>query len=158
MKTRQEIEEKYKWDLSSYVKDEQELENNLKYLKENSDKYKDFYGKFNDKAILLQYLKFDEEYTFVFYRTSSYIGHTLNTDTSNTKYINYMQRLEFISKRCGEASSYVSPQLNDLPDEYLKELIEDENLWKYKKFFNNILRNKPHKVSEQDAKLLSKMS
>ena len=33
MKKRNEIDAKYKWDLSCYVKDEQELESNLKYLK-----------------------------------------------------------------------------------------------------------------------------
>lgn len=158
MKKRNEIDEKYKWDLSCYVKNEEELKNNLKYLKDNAIKYKDFYGKFNDKKALKSYLKFDEEYTKVFYRTSSYIGHTLNTDTSDTKYINYSTQLEYISKACGEAGSYISPQLSDLPDYYLQELIEDKDLADYKRFFQNILRDKPHKINEHDSELLSKMS
>ena len=158
MKKRSEIDELYKWDLSSYVKDEQELKQNLQYLKDNAEKYKDFYGKFNNKQILKQYLKFDEEYTIKFYRTSAYIGHNLDTDMSSTKFINYSKQLELIAKICGEAGSYISPQLNDLEDAYINELIEDKELSDYKLFFKSILKNKPHKVSEQDSKLLSKMS
>ena len=158
MKKRNEIEAKYKWNLSCYVKDEEELKQNLNYLKQNANKYKDFYGKLGDKTALLEYLDFDEKYSDVFYRTGSYVSHTLNTDTSNTKYLNYTQQLEFISKDCSEASAYISPQLSELPNEYLQALIDDEKLWKHKRFFKQILRNKPHKVTEQDSQLLSKMS
>ena len=158
MKKRSEIEEKYKWDLSSYIKDEQELEDNLKYLKDNASKYKDFYGKFNDKKVLIQYLKFDEEYSKVFYRTISYISHTLDTDTSSTKFISLSKRIEYIAKECNEASAYISPQLSELDDKYLAELINDTELVNYKKFFEHILRDKPHKINEHDSELLSKMS
>ena len=158
MKKRSEIDAKYKWDLSSYVKDENELEENLKYLKENAEKYKNFYGKFNDKKVLKQYLKFDKEYTIIFYKTYSYVDHTLDTDTSNVKFINLSKKLEYIGKQCAEASAFVSPQLSELSEEYLKELIDDEELKNYKRFFQHILRDKPHKVSERDSELLSKMS
>ena len=158
MIARNEIDEKYKWDLSAYVKGESELEDNLKYLKENAHKYRSFYGKFNDKQALKEYLKFDEEYSLIFERTGAYIGHTLNTDTSNTKYINYTQQLEYIGKDCNEAGSYISSQLSDLPDDYLQELINDVELTVYQRFFNRILKNKPHKVDERDSELLSKMS
>ena len=57
MQKRCEIEEKYKWDLSSYIKDEAELKQNLKYLKENADKFKTYYGKLTDKQTLKEYLK-----------------------------------------------------------------------------------------------------
>ena len=142
MKKRNEIDEKYKWDLSCYVKDGAELEENFKYLTDNIARYKDFYGKFGNKEVLMQYLKFDEEYSSMLYRTSMFIGHTLNTDTSNTKFLNYTQRLEFISKDCSEASAYIAPQLSDLDDEYLNQLIKDPQLCEYRRFFKNILRNK----------------
>jgi len=158
MKRRSEIDDKYKWDLSSYVKNKNELEDNLKYLKNNAEKYKEFYGKFNDKNMLMQYLRFDKEYTIVFYKTYSFIEHTLDTDTSNVEFINLSQQLEYIGKQCSEASSFVSPQLSELSDEYLNELINDEQLKDYKRLFQHILRDKPHKVGERDSELLSKMS
>ncbi|MBQ7798661.1 MAG: oligoendopeptidase F family protein, partial [Clostridia bacterium] len=72
--------------------------------------------------------------------------------------INLSKRLEYISKECSEASAYISPQLSDLSDDYLKELIDDKELVVYKRFFEDILRNKPHKINERDSELLSKMS
>ncbi len=158
MKKRSEIDEQYKWDLSSYIKDEEELKSNLQYLKDNADKYKDFYGKFNDKNVLKQYLMFDKEYTIVFYKTYSFVDHTLDTDTSNVEFINLSKKLEYIGKQCAEASSFVSPQLSELSEDYLKELIDDEELKNYKRFFEHILRDKPHKIDERDSVLLSKMS
>ena len=158
MQKRCEIDNKYKWDLSSYIKDENELKQNLQYLKDNLVKYKEFYGKFEDKHVIRKYLSFDEEYSLVFYRTSAYISHILNTDTSDTKYINYIQQLEFISKECSEVGSYILPQLNNLSDKYLQELINDNELKNYKLFFKDILKNKPHKIDERDSELLSKMS
>ena len=46
MTKRSEINDKYKWDLSSYIKDEQMLKEEMDYLKNTYPTFKDFYGKF----------------------------------------------------------------------------------------------------------------
>lgn len=158
MKKRSEIEDKYKWDLSCYVKDEEQLKENLKYLKENIERFKAFYGKFNDKAELKKYLDLSEEFDKVLDVTSAYLYHSLDTDTSNTKFLDYIQEISYISKDLGEATAYVYPQLQELSDEYLQELINDANFKDYDLIFKDILRDKPHKISEYDSKFLSKMS
>ena len=158
MQTRNQIENKYKWDLSCFVKDEQELNKNLKWLKENIEKFKDFYGKLGDKNTLKQYLKFSQEYDNISDRTAQYIFNTLNEDTSNTKYINYSQQLSYIGKDLGEATAFIHPQMLEFSDDYLRDLIEDEQLCEYKRFFASIMKDKAHKISEYDAKFLSKMS
>ncbi len=158
MKTRSEIDAKYKWDLSCYVKDEQELENNLQYLKQNMQTYKKFYGKLGDIDTLKEFLEFDKEYDIVSSKTGMYIYNVLNTDTSSTKYLNYMQQLQYIGKECGEITAFVNPQMLDLSDEYLKELINNPQLKDYRRYFEGVLKSKPHKVSEYDAQFLSKMS
>ena len=158
MKTRNEIDNKYKWDLACYVKDEQELENNLNYLKQNMHTFKKFYGKLGDIEVLKEFLKFDYEYDNISSRTGCYIYNVLNTDTSNTKYLNYMQQLQYIGKECGEITAFVYPQMLELSDEYLNTLIADEQLKDYRRYFEGVLRDKPHKVSEYDAQFLSKMS
>ena len=59
---RSEVNDKYKWDLSSYIKDEQMLKEEMDYLRNTYPKFKDFYGKFNVKATLLNYLHLRDEY------------------------------------------------------------------------------------------------
>lgn len=158
MKKREEIDAKYKWDLSSYVSNCDELEKNLAWLKENMIKFKDYYGKFGDKNILKEFLKFDEEFTSIYEKTGSYIGHNLSVDDSNITFLKYSQQLDYISKDIGEITAFVQPQLDDLDEEYLKELIEDSELVDYRRLFEGILRKKPHKISEYDSQFLSKMS
>lgn len=158
MKKRSEIEDKYKWDLSCYVKNEEQLKQNIKYLKDNIEQFKAFYNKFTDKAELKKYLDLSEEFDKVFDVTSAYLYHSLDTDTSNTKFLDYIQEISYISKDFGEATAYVYPQLQELSDEYLQELINDVNFKDYDLMFKEILRDKPHKVSEYDTQFLSKMS
>ena len=158
MKKRNEIDAKYKWDLSYYIKDEEELKNNFEYLKQNMSKFKEFYGQLGNKTSLSKYLKLNEEYDAVLSKTGLFVGHTLNVDTGNTKYISYSQQLQYIYKDYAEITAFAYPQMLELPDEYLKELINDSELWKYKRFFSEIIRDKAHKISEYDAQFLSKMS
>lgn len=158
MKERKEIDDKYKWDLSCYVKDENELINNLQNLKKNIPDFTKFYGKFNDKKTLLEYLKLEEDYDLLLSRTASYIYNTLEVDNSNTKFISYSQKLEYIYKEYSETTAYVYPQMLNLDDEYLNSLINDKTLYKYSRFFQEIKRDKAHKISEYDSQFLSKMS
>ena len=134
MKNRNEIEAKYKWDLSCYVKDEQELESNLEYLKQNMHTFKKFYGKLGQIEVLKEFLQFDNEYDNISSRTGCYIYNVLNTDTSNTKYLNYMQQLQYIGKECGEITAFVYPQMLELSDEYLNRLIADDELKDYRRY------------------------
>lgn len=158
MENRSEINNKYKWDLSCFVKDENELESNLKYLKENMSQFKDFYGKLGDKEMLKRYFKLSEKYDDISAKTGMYIYNTLNVDTSNVKYLNYSQQLEYIDKDCGEITAFVYPQMLEFSNEYLAELLNDKELKNYHRFFKNIIRNKAHKISEYDSQFLSKMS
>jgi len=158
MKKRSEIEEQYKWDLSSYVKDEQELERNLQYLKDNLSQFKDFDGKLTDKTVLKKYLKISEYYEDILIRSVEYVGLNLETDFSDTKYLGLEQEFENVMQQYNEFTYFVEPQMMEFSDEYLYDLISDEELRDYDLMFKNILRSKSHKISEQENGILSKMS
>ena len=62
MKKRGEIEEKYKWDLTKFCKDNAEFYERLAKLEKKIAKYKEYEGKLNtSNKILLDCFKFDEE-------------------------------------------------------------------------------------------------
>ena len=158
MQKRCEIDDKYKWDLSSYIKDETELQNNLKYLKENVNKFKTYYGKLTDKSVLAEYLKSSEQYENILAKSINYIELNLETDISDANYLNWQQKYEYVMQQYNETTSYVEPQMMEFSDEYLRDLIQTEALRDYDLMFKNILRSKAHKISEQESVLLSKMS
>ena len=62
-KTRDEIDEKYKWDLSKIYISEDEWLKDYEYVKANGDKYLEFKGKLNNADTIYEYLMFDEEFS-----------------------------------------------------------------------------------------------
>ncbi len=158
MKTRQEIDEQYKWDLSCFVKDEDELKQNLKYLKDNAPKFREFYGKLGDVAEYKKYHNLALEYNDVLGKTAMYLYRTLDTDTSSTKFLNYNQQFDYIMKDYSEATAYINPQMLDLPEEYYYQILQEPEFKDYKRGFECLIKNKPHKISEHDSELFSKMS
>ncbi|MBQ8430428.1 MAG: hypothetical protein IJX26_00565, partial [Clostridia bacterium] len=151
MKKRNEIENIYKWDLSCYIKDEEMMKKEFEYLEKTYPIFKNYYGMFNDKNKLLEFFKLNDEFEIRFDRLTCYVYHSLDEDKSNTFYLSYMKKLEFLSKDVSELTAFVSPQLLDLDENYLKELINDENFEEYKRELSIILKNKEHKLSEHDS-------
>lgn len=156
MEVRENIDEKYKWDLSCYVKEE-DIEKEFEFL----DEYKRFLKynkKFDDREMLLQYLEESKQYYIRTAKLGVYIYNSLNQDTSNTKFIKLSQRLQFIDSDVSQALYFVQPQLNKLKVSYLKELINDERFKNYKVFLQELIRVKKHRIDEKTSKLLSKMN
>ena len=158
MKKRSEIEDKYKWDLSDYVKDEDELQANLKYLKQNVLQFKNFYGKLTDKNVLKKYIEQSEKYEDLLLRNYEYVALNLQVDTSNVKYLALEQMFDSVLQQYNEITSFVEPQMMDFSNEYLNDLIKDPELKDYDIVFKNILRGNAHKVGEKEMEILSKMS
>ncbi len=158
MQKRSEIEEKYKWDLSRFVKDDKDIEDIMKYIKDRIPSVKQYYGKLGDKSMLLKMLQEGEDDDKYVGRLGFFLYNMLQVDDSNTKYLKYSQMCDVLSQESAEAGAFVYPQLLELSDEYLDELINDKELWKHKRYFMNIKRDKAHKLSEYDSQFLSKMS
>ena len=51
MKKRRQIPEKYKWDLSTHIKDENEIKRILSIMEKLPDKLAKYNGKLNDKEL-----------------------------------------------------------------------------------------------------------
>jgi len=158
MKTRNEIDEKYKWDLTCYIKDKKMLNEEFDYLNSSMEKYKKYNKKFDNKEILLDYLAFDKEYSMRLDRLASYIFHSLDQDTSNVEFLSLSKKFEYLANELGKITSFVAPQLQKLKTSYLKELIEDERFKVYKRSFELLIARKKHKITEQDNKLFAEMS
>ena len=56
MKERSQIEEKYKWDLSKYCKNDDDYYNLLSSLEEDCNRFTKFEGKLSNDKILKEYL------------------------------------------------------------------------------------------------------
>lgn len=156
MEKRENIDEKYKWDLSCYL-DEDKIEEEFEYLKEAYKPLTRFNKKFTDKEMLLQYFKESKEFSIRTNKLASYIYHTLNQETSNIKYKKYLDRYNFLATDSAEALYFVGPQLDNLKIAYIKELMADDRFKNHKRKLEGIIEKKKHRVDEKTTKLLTKM-
>ena len=158
MKSREEIDLQFKWDLTSYIKDEKMLNQEFEYLTNSFLKFKKFNNKLSDKEMLLELFKFSDEFDQRLDRLACYIFHSLDTDKSNTHFLNLSKKFEFLATEISQATAFISPQMLKLKTNYLKEVSEDARFKDYKRSIEETIRDKKHRVSEHDNILFSKMS
>ena len=83
MKKRSQIPEKYKWDLSTHIKDENEIKRILSIMEKLPDKLAKYNGKLNDKELLIErFNKFTKDFSEID-KLASYISNSLNVDSEN---------------------------------------------------------------------------
>ena len=157
-KTRDEIDEKYKWDLSKIYISEDEWLKDYEYVKSNGDKYLEFKGKLNNADTIYEYLMFDEEFSKKADAVYMYAALKFDEDTSNSKYQELKGKIEKVLTDIGAKSSYVLPELLKLSKEDFDRFMNEKSELKmYEYEFRNVLRMKDHILSDKEEELLSSL-
>ena len=157
-KTRDEIDEKYKWDLNQIYKTEDEWLKDFEYVKSHGDKYLEFKGKLNNANMIYEYLKFDEEFSKKADGVYMYAALKFDEDTSNSKYQELKGKVEKVLTDLGAKTAFVLPELLKLSfDDFEKFMEEVPELKLYDYEFKSILRMKEHILSDKEEELLSSL-
>ena len=157
-KTRDEIDEKYKWDLSKIYISEDEWLKDYEYVKANGDKYLEFKGKLNNADTIYEYLMFDEEFSKKADAVYMYAALKFDEDTSNSKYQELKGKIEKVLTDIGAKGSYVLPELLKLSKEDFDRFMNEKSELKmYEYEFRNVLRMKDHILSDKEEELLSSL-
>ena len=157
MKNRSEIQEEFKWDLSSLCKSDEEFYNILKQAKEYLPLIKTFEGKLNDKKTILEYLNLDKKFSHLVEPIISYASMKKDEELSNSKYQLMFEKLSMFFNEFSIETSFVSTELNLLSDEMLDNIIADKEFANYDRMFESIKKTKKHQLSKEEEKLLAGM-
>lgn len=157
MKLRKQISEEFKWDIGLF-KTEEEINSAFKDLEFLTNEVTKYNGKFTDKDMFFNYFLNYKEKSLNIGKLSFYVGNMLNTDNSDVEILKLYQKLDAAFSKYEKASSFVEPQLNNLDEAYLNELLLDPRSKDLKNKIKEILRNKPHKIDETTAKVLSEVN
>ena len=157
-KTRDEIDEKYKWDLKQIYASEDDWLKDFEYVKANGDKYLEFKGKLDNADTIYEFLKFDEEFSKKSDAVYMYAALKFDEDTSNSKYQELKGKIEKVLTEISTKTAFVLPELLKLSkadfDNFMEEIPE---LKMYEYEFRNILRMKDHILSDSEEELLSSL-
>lgn len=158
MRKRKEISEEYKWDLSSYIKNDEEIDQIFKKMENLTEILPKYKGKLQNSNILYERLEKYKDDFISMAKLAHFISNNLNVDSSDTKMLMLEQKFNNLYTRLSEANSYFVPQLYELPEKYLKSLLQDKRFSNYDNMIKEIIKLKPHKIDEKTNELLSKMS
>lgn len=155
MKKRDQIDNKYKWDLTKFVKSDEEWYKLLEKLKTYSEKLASFKGKLNDKETLLQYFATAKEMSMLNGRLSMYAHHNNSVDLACATYIEMGNVLTGVQVSLSESMSFYAPEMLSYDDQYFAQLLQDDRFINHHFSLANLQRSKPHVLSDKEEKLIT---
>ena len=156
MKERTEVSENMKWDLSSLYRSEKDFNDDLEYLSNNYTKYKEYEKTLNTSSNVYNFFKFDEEFSKKLEAVYTYSSLKYSEDVTNFKYQEIKGKVEKLMTKISAVTAYIIPEFMKLTEEDIKKFIKEKpELKLYEYEFKNLMRAKPHVLSEKEEKILS---
>ena len=154
---RNEIDEKDTWDLSTIFETDQKWEEELALLTEDTKQAAGLEGHLLDSAESL--LDITERYLELSRRLEKlYVyAHMKNDqDTRVAKYQEYYAKAMALYSQLDQVFSFYEPEFMAITEEqYQNFLAEEPKLQPYKHFFDKLLQNKDHVLSQREEELLA---
>ena len=154
---RNEINEKDTWDLSTIFETDQKWEEELALLTEDTKQAASLEGHLLDSAESL--LEITERYLDLSRRLEKlYVyAHMKNDqDTRVAKYQEYYAKAMALYSQLDQVFSFYEPEFMAITeDQYQNFLTEEPKLQPYKHFFDKLLQNKDHVLSQREEELLA---
>lgn len=156
-KLREEIDDKYKWDLSTIYSSTKELEEDYNKIKEDIKKLKKQSKTFClSGENLYNYLKLDDSLTIILEKMYTYTSHNYDTNLSNNKNQMYKEKIEDLFDEYSNITSFEVPTIlenEDKIDLFYKECpkLKEE----YSFLLETILRYKPHTLTKDKEEVIA---
>ena len=156
--SREEIDSKYKWDLSSMFPSDEAFEAGLEELKAYCPKLLAFKGKISTSAqALLEFLQLEDQMNLLLYKIINYAERKSDEDTRVAKYQAYVANATSAYTQVGEATSWFAAELLAIPAESIEKFYaEVPALEFYRRKLNKILNQREHTLSAEEEALLAR--
>ena len=156
--SREEIDSKYKWDLSSMFPSDEAFEAGLEELKAYCPKLLAFKGKISTSSqALLEFLQLEDKMNLLLYKIINYAERKSDEDTRVAKYQAYVANATSAYTQVGEATSWFAAELLAIPAESVEKFYaEVPALEFYRRKLNKILNQREHTLSAEEEALLAR--
>jgi oligoendopeptidase F len=153
---RSEVKVSDTWDLSSLFPSDQAWEEAFAAWKQQIAGYAAFRGTLAESADrLAECIAFDLDVSRRGDRLGSYAHLKTCEDQGDSRYQRMEGRFQQVASEVGQASSFIRPQILAIPAEKMDEFLKSPSLAPYKRLLAQILRFKPHTLSDKEERLLA---
>jgi len=154
--TRADLPDSDKWDLSHLFTDVGKWAEDFVWLQQTYPKIAEWRGKLDESAATLAAcLEFEKSLDLRIERLFHYASLQLSEDSANPEYLARMGQMQNLLTKIGEAASYLSPEIQAIPDDTFAQFLEDPALAEWRIALRKIRRMKPHVLSEREERLLA---
>lgn len=156
---RKNIEEKYKWSLEKMYSSQDEIDSDIKKAEKLTEDIALYKGKISESSEnLLEVFRILEDASRTIEKLYVYTHMRHHEDTRINENQAESVKTEMLSTNFGVASSYIVPEIMAMNDERLNDYLNDEKMSFYKKYMEDILRDRPHTLSEKEEQILASVS
>lgn len=152
------VENNYKWNLSGYFISDLEWESSFEEYSKKIKEVQKFNGKLNTPKSVLECLKFLENLDCMAEPLYIYAHCKKDLDVANSSSQQRMNKIESKLTEHFIETSFITPQLSKLSDDFLNKLLKSEDFANYKKPIEDIIRDRKHVLSEECESLMSGIS
>ena len=155
VKERSEIQQQYKWDLTSLFESDEKWEEKLASLKGQQQVALSYQGKLDNAQTIYQYLKWDYSITSDLSDLFCYASLRHSEDTRDSNATSMYSRIYSLYVEISSASAFARPEILSLQDDKLKAIIEDDLLKDYRFMLEDLYREKKHTLSAKEEIVIS---
>ncbi len=160
IKSRNEIDKKYKWNTEDIYKDWNEWQKDVEKMKELMKEIPQYENKIeNSREEFVKLIKLEESLSRILERVYLYPYMLKDLDSTDQLVSQKLQEIEFLYAQFSVATSWISPKILEIPKETLEKWIDENDEIKDHKFnLMELYRLKAHVLDKDKEKLLSHFS
>jgi len=153
---RTEIPESDKWDLTPLYTSDAGWEEDFSKLQKSYEGVASFRGKLRESAAgLAKCLEFEKGIDLLVEQLNQYAALSVSGDSSNAEALAREARLDSLLVRVGEAFSFISPEIQEIPDGEFETFLADPALADWTIPLRKLRRRKLHTLSSAEERLLA---
>jgi len=153
---RTEIPESDKWDLTPLYTSDEGWEEDFSKLQKNYEGVTSFRGKLGESAAgLAKCLEFEKGIDLLVEQLNQYAALSVSGDSSNPDALAREARLDSLLVRVGEAFSFISPEIQEIPDGEFETFLADPALADWTIPLLKLRRRKLHTLTAAEERLLA---
>lgn len=159
LKTRDQIDNKYKWNIEAMFPDEAQIEQDIKEVLAQTKEYEKLAGHLTESAAtLLNALQSRDAIWQKLEKVFVYARMRRDEDNRKTQYQAMTDRCQSVIAQVSAAMSFFTPELLDASEETLLSYIAQEpGLRQYAFLIRDILREKAHVLTKAEENILAQM-
>lgn len=155
VKLRNQIEDKYKWDLTPMFASDEKWQEEFDALSAKLPMLDEYAGRLDCEENILACLKLSDELSASYGELYVYAYQRRDEDAGVAKYCAMCDKVDALGVKLGEKSAYITPELTALDGEFLLALSRKEEFSDYDYQLCEIVRRKQHTLSAAEEKLLA---